>query len=72
MAKLKLGPIAADKPVRLTIELPAQVHRDLIDYAGVLARETPESKVVEPAKLIAPMVAQFISTDREFKKRRRL
>ena len=40
MAKLKLGPIADDKPVKLTIELPALLHRDLVAYAEVLARET--------------------------------
>ena len=71
MAKLKLGPIANDKPVRLTIELPAQVHRDLADYAAALARETPGAAPAEPAKLIAPMIARFMATDREFGKRRR-
>jgi hypothetical protein len=29
MAKLKLGPIADDKPVKVTVELPAGLHRDL-------------------------------------------
>ncbi len=38
MAKLKLGPIADDKPVKVTVELPAQLHRDLIAYAEILAR----------------------------------
>ena len=37
MAKLKLGIIADDKPVKLTVELPAAVHRDLIAYADILA-----------------------------------
>jgi hypothetical protein len=32
MAKLKLGAIADDKPVKLTVELPAVVHRDLLAY----------------------------------------
>ena len=40
MAKLKLGAIADDKPVKLTFELPANVHRDLLAYAQALARET--------------------------------
>ena len=40
MAKLKLGAIADDKPVKLTVEFPALVHRDLLAYAEVLARET--------------------------------
>jgi hypothetical protein len=30
MTKLKLGPIADDKPVKITVELPAALHRDLI------------------------------------------
>ena len=29
MTKLKLGPILDDKPVKLTVELPRQLHRDL-------------------------------------------
>jgi hypothetical protein len=40
MAKLKLGAIADDKPVKLTVDLPANVHRDLAAYADLLARET--------------------------------
>ena len=63
MAKLKLGPLVDDKPVRLTVELPAQVHRDLLAYAEVLGRET--------GKLVAPMLARFMATDREFAKARR-
>ena len=30
MAKLKLGAIDDDKPVKLTVELPAAIHRDLV------------------------------------------
>lgn len=71
MAKLKLGPIVDDKPVRLTVELPANVHRDLIAYAEALVRETAAGRPVEPAKLIAPMLARFMATDREFTKARR-
>ncbi len=40
MAKLKLGPLSDDKPVKITVELPAQLHRDLTTYAEVLARES--------------------------------
>lgn len=70
MAKLKLGPLVDDKPVRLTVELPAQVHRDLMAYAEVLSRET-DSDAVEPAKLVGPMLARFMATDRAFAKARR-
>jgi hypothetical protein len=70
MAKLKLGAIADDKPVKLTVELPAVVHRELIAYAEVLARETGQG-IAEPTKLIAPMLARFMATDRMFAKIRR-
>jgi len=70
MAKLKLGAIEDDKPVRLTIELPAAVHRDLVAYAKVLSGETGQG-VIEPAKLIGPMLVRFMATDRAFVKLRR-
>lgn len=69
MAALKLGAIIDERPVRLTIELPAAVHRDLAAYAEVLARET--GTPTEPAKLIAPMLARFMASDRAFAKARR-
>lgn len=70
MAKLKLGPLVDDKPVKLTIEFPAAVYRDLTDYAEVLGRETGQP-VEDPAKMIAPMVERFMATDRGFAKARR-
>lgn len=70
MTKLKLGAIANDKSVKLTVELPAAVHRDLLAYAEVLARETGQ-EIAEPTKLIAPMLARFMATDRVFAKIRR-
>jgi hypothetical protein len=69
MTKLKLGPLADDKPVRLTVDLPAAVHRDLVAYAEALAAETGQA--TESAKLIAPMLARFMATDRAFAKVRR-
>ena len=70
MAKLKLGAIADDKPVKLTVELPAAVHRDLLAYAEALARETGQA-IADPSKLVAPMLARFMATDRAFGKARR-
>lgn len=67
--KLRLGAIVEDKPVRLTLDLPALVHRDLIAYADVLSRETGQA--TEPARLIAPMLSRFMATDRAFAKARR-
>jgi hypothetical protein len=70
MPKLKLGTIVDDKPVKVTIDLPAALHRDLVAYAEALGRETGQAGV-EPAKLIGPMLAQFMATDRAFAKLRR-
>lgn len=70
MAKLKLGPIADDKPVKVTVELPATLHRDLVAYAEILAREAGQQSR-EPARLIVPMLERFIATDRGFAKARR-
>jgi hypothetical protein len=70
MAKLKLGAIIDVKPVKLTVELPAAVHRDLLAYAEVLARETGQP-ITDPLKLVAPMLARFMATDRAFAKARR-
>ena len=70
MAKLKLGAIADEKPVKLTVELPAAVHRDLVAYAKALARETGQP-IADPSKLVAPILAQFMATDRAFAKARR-
>ena len=70
MAKLKLGALIDDKPVKVTVELPAALHRDLVAYAEVLARENRQD-FSDPSKLIAPMLARFIQTDRGFAKARR-
>lgn len=70
MAKLRLGVIADDKPVKISIDLPATVNRDLVAYAEVLGRETGQS-VGEPTKLIVPMIERFMATDRAFAKARR-
>ena len=71
MSKLKLGPLADDRPIKLTVELPATVHRDLIAYGELLGRETGQA-VADPAKLVAPMLARFMATDRVFAKLRRV
>lgn len=69
MTKLKLGPLADDRPVKLAAEVPATVHRDLVAYAAALAAETGGGPVV-PEKLVAPMLAKFMASDRGFARRR--
>ncbi|WP_082190745.1 DUF2274 domain-containing protein [Bradyrhizobium pachyrhizi] len=69
MAKLKIAALQDDKPVKVNTELPAAVHRDLVAYAEALAQQTGQT--VDPGKLIAPMLARFMATDRGFTKFRR-
>ncbi|QOG23194.1 MULTISPECIES: DUF2274 domain-containing protein [Bradyrhizobium] len=69
MPKLRIGALPDDKPVKVTTELPAAVHRDLVAYAVALARENGQR--VDPTKLIAPMLARFMATDRGFSKLKR-
>jgi hypothetical protein len=49
--------------------LPASVHRDLIAYGEALGTEG--GRKVEAAKLIAPMLVQFMGTDRAFARLRK-
>ena len=70
MAKLKIAGLPDDKPVKISLELPAAVHRDLLAYAEILAREGGRP-VNDPTKLIPPMLARFMATDRAFAKSRR-
>lgn len=69
MTKLKLGAIPDDKPVKLSVELPAAVHGDLLDFAEVLGAET--NQPIAPEKLIPHMLARFMATDRGFANARR-
>ncbi len=69
MTKLKLGPLVDDRPVKLTVELPAGVHRDLVAYDAALAAETGQQPM-PPEKLVAPMLARFMDTDRGFRRHR--
>jgi len=71
MAKLKLTALSDDKPVKVAVELPAALHRDLLAYAEILAHQSGQP-ISEPTKLIAPMLARFMTTDRAFLKSRKL
>ena len=71
MAKLKLAALNDDKPVKVTVELPATVHRDLVAYAEILARQSGQP-VGDPTKVIVPMLVRFMATDRAFGKARKL
>jgi hypothetical protein len=69
MTRLKLSDIADEKPVRLSVEISARLHRDLLAYAAALnggdAKGAPT-----PERLIPPMIERFIASDRSFSKAR--
>jgi hypothetical protein len=70
MTRLKLSDIADEKPVRLTIELPARLHRELVAYStAVNGGTTSGAPSIE--RLVPPMLERFISSDRSFAKTRR-
>jgi hypothetical protein len=71
MTKLKIGTLPDERPVKVSVELPASVHRDLLAYAKAVASESGQP-ISDPSKLIAPMLARFMATDRGFAKRRRI
>ena len=71
MAKLKIAGLCVDKRVKVAVELPANVHRDLVVYAEILATQSGQS-ISEPSKLIPLMLARFMATDRAFVRSRKL
>lgn len=71
MSGLRLGPIADDKPVKMSIELPGELHRDLLAYAEVHAKATGLAEPLPPERIAVPMIARFIATDRGFAAERR-
>lgn len=70
MTRLKLSDLTDEKSVRLTIELPARLHRELVAYS--VALNNGEEKGAPSAERLVPhMVARFIATDRSFSRIRR-
>ena len=69
MSKLKIGVIEDDKPVTMTIKLPAAVHRDLTAYGELLKREG--RRTIDLNSLVGTMIARFMATDRAFRRARR-
>lgn len=65
MNKLKLRPLEDETPVKVTVDLPAATHRNLLAYAQAHAAQTG-GKAAEPARLVVPMLDQFMASDRAF------
>jgi hypothetical protein len=71
MPKLKIEALVDDKPVKLSLELPASVHRDLVAYAEAVGNQSGRP-ISDPTKLIVPMLTRFMATDRAFLRSRRV
>ena len=71
MTRLRLGPIVEEKPVKVTLEMPGSLMREIGDYAIVHAKLTGLAAPLPPERLIPPIVERFIASDREFSKQRR-
>lgn len=70
MTRLKLSDLVDEKPVRLTVEIPARLHRQLLAYATALNGGDAKGAPL-PERLVAPMIERFMATDRNFAKSRR-
>lgn len=70
MTRLKLSDLRDEKPVRLTFEIPARLHRELVAYAVAL-NNGEEKDAPAAERLIPPMIERFIATDRSFARHRR-
>lgn len=67
MTKLRITEIPDEKPVRVTVDLPADLHRDLVAYAALVSQN---GQPVDPARLMPHMIRAFITSDRGFRKLR--
>lgn len=70
MTRLKLSDITDGKPIKLTIEIPRRLHRDLLAY-GVVLNNGEREGAPSPEHLIPPMIERFIATDRGFARLRK-
>jgi hypothetical protein len=71
MTRLKLADLSDEKPVRVTVELNARLHRELVAYA-VAVNEGEAKGAPAPERLIPAMIERFIATDRGFAKSRKV
>lgn len=68
MTELKIKELPDEKSVKMTVALPPEVHRDLLAYAALLSGS---DGATDPARLVAPMLRQFMMSDKGFARARR-
>ena len=67
--KLRLGPLPAAKPVRLTVAVSVELKATLDEYARLHA--DTHGQAVTPETLIPVMLQNFMANDRGFQQARR-
>ena len=67
--KLRLGPLPATKPLRLTVLVSVELKEALDDYARLHA--DMHGQAVTPESLIPVMLQTFMANDRGFQQARR-
>jgi len=70
MTRISLADIAAEKPVKLTVEMPAKLYRDLQDYCIAL-NQGAATGVPPPERVIPAMIERFIASDRSYARQRK-
>ena len=67
MAKLRIGPLPDDRPVKRTITFTAALDALIRDYAAAIAAQDGLSEAPTVEKLVPIIVERFITTDRAFR-----
>ena len=67
MAKLRIGPLPDDRPVKRTITFTAALDALIRDYAAAIAAQDGLTDAPSVEKLVPIIVDRFITTDRAFR-----
>ena len=67
MAKLRIGPLPDDRPVKRTITFTATLDALIRDYAAAIAAQDGLSEAPTIEKLVPIIVERFITSDRAFR-----
>ena len=67
MAKLRIGPLPDDRPVKRTITFTAALDGLIRDYAAAIAAQDGQSEAPTVEKLVPIIVERFITSDRAFR-----
>ena len=67
MAKLRIGPLPDDRPIKHTITFTAALDALIRDYAAAIAAQDGLSEAPTIEKLVPIIVERFITTDRAFR-----